>query len=165
MYCNIANFTDIANIDFYKETDVNFSHEFIVYNPEIYLGSSLSEDEKKFGYCVLLAPPVHKAQIDDMSGELSVDSATSVGGTKYKCNLSFDIEYGGSLRKREEYRKQLIDLQRNNYIIVITYISGDKHIIRSDKDGWHFSYKENKGTVTISLSIENISGAQRVLNV
>lgn len=166
MYCNIANFTDIVKVDFYEVTDVFFSLPFPIYSPEIFLTDSpdnLTSKQKAGGYCKLNAAPKHSALIDEMSGEMSVDSQTSVAGIKYRCSLSYNVEYNNTPFVQEEYKMQLVDLQKRNFIVVLTYISGDRQVIRTDKDGWKFEFKENKGTVTVTLTMENISGAQRVL--
>lgn len=166
MYCNVSNFTDIVKVEFYEDDQVDFSLPFVVYEPEIYKcnpSATISDEQKVTGYCVINGKPVHTALIDDMSGELSVDSNTSVAGTKYKSTLTYNMEYGRSKAMRQEYRNQLLDLLKYNYQVVLTYITGDQQVIRTYKDGWSFSFKENKGTVSVTLTMENISGAQRVL--
>lgn len=172
MACTITNFKDIVKVEFFSHDKMTFNKPFSLFDPTVHLVDSTTDVTNdpsvyKPGFCVIASDtlPDFYATIDEMSGNLSVEQSTSVAGSKAKCVLTYNMEWMDSTVGKDSFRAQMVNLSRHAYHIRITYITGAQHIIRSDHDGdgWLCQYKENDGTISMTVQVENTSGAQRVL--
>ena len=155
-------FNQIIRIEFFNVTDnsLSFSKPFVVYDPTI----TVSDDANDNAICTVNNEPAFVAVIDDMSASLTVDSATGLPGSKFKNVVEYEVLWGDGATDIEEYKKQLVSILHNNYHMRITYLFGSQHIVRSDAEAWSFSFKESSGKMKITISVENVSGAQRVVS-
>lgn len=160
MFCGISNFKDIVRVEYYTPGVIFFQHPFSIYRPVVTKGI---EDVDKKEFYIGSSNPFLTAAIYEMTGELAVEEQRSVAGNKFKCTLSYVLDWGSTSNSREHFMAELTNLQRSNYDIVLTYLTGEQQVIRSDKDGWAFSCKESGGDVSVSVIVENISGAQRIV--
>lgn len=172
MFCNLYNFSDIADVEFFAVKSngaMTFNKPLCIYEPVIRVWSTPADINPQ-GLTTSLQPANYSCKVDgicnfhahinEMSGELAVESNTALASTKFRCTLTYNIDCTPA--NIEIVKNELVDLQYNNYHMRITYISGDQHIVRCPKDAWSFSFKENKGVISVTIVVENLSGAQRV---
>lgn len=154
-------YEDIIKVEFFSDSDdvISFKKPFVVYEPLITVSDNTADNAD----CTIKKSADFVALIYEMSGTLTVDSSTDIAGTKFKVTLEYTMEWIGNEEDNEEYKRQLLCLRQNNYHLRVTYFGGAQQIIRSDKSSWMFSYKESKGKPNVTISLENISGAQRII--
>lgn len=164
--CSI--FPDIIRIEFFRDTPsvISFSKPFVIYDPLITVHDTTVTDSSPSDVefdCTIKQHPEFEALINELTGTLTVTSSTGLPGTKFKNVVEYDMVHPLMNMSMNEYKSQLVNLQRYNYHLRITYLGGAQQIIRSDESSWAFSFKENKDKISITISIENISGAQRIV--
>lgn len=166
--CRQYNYKDIIKVEFFADNDnvISFIKPFAVYDPVITCASAENSNSISTG-CVLKMRAEDRVQddsvffalIEDMTGSLTIKETISVAGRKHTCTLSYQL-------KRDvpnEWRKQLMLLKNANHHVLITYLGGSQHLIRSIPESWMVSANENEGKITVTVTVENISGAQQII--
>ena len=92
------------------------------------------------------------------SGSLKESAETGVAGDSYEVTVSWEIE-----RVIRETYLQLETLKNTtNHLIVRTFGDGEM-FVRAVSDGYEFQYEEGDGVISCTLTIRNVTGAQRVV--
>lgn len=92
------------------------------------------------------------------SGSLKESTETGVAGDSYEVTVSWEIE-----RVTRETYLQLETLKNTtNHLIVRTFGDGEM-FVRAVSDGYEFQYEEGDGVISCTLTIRNVTGAQRVV--
>lgn len=92
------------------------------------------------------------------SGSLKESAETGVAGDSYEVTVSWEIE-----RVTRETYLQLETLKNTtNHLIVRTFGDGEM-FVRAVSDGYEFQYEEGDGVISCTLTIRNVTGAQRVV--
>ncbi len=169
MTCKSYKFTDIVELEFYPSLPsvIEFAKPFLVYEPVISLSRDNKASVQQYGCVIKKNAQNNEASTEngfkgilyEMTGELSVEESISVSGRKFRCVLSFTIDRAKQSVLVGHFNK----LRQCNFNIVVKYINGTQHIIRSIPGSWLFKYNESKGLINGTIEIENISGAQQVI--
>ena len=97
-------------------------------------------------------------QMKPKSGSLKESAETGVAGDSYEVTVSWEIE-----RVTRETYLQLETLKKTtNHLIVRTFGDGEM-FVRAVSDGYEFQYEEGDGVISCTLTIRNVTGAQRVV--
>lgn len=92
------------------------------------------------------------------SGSLKESAENGVAGDSYEVTVSWEIE-----RVTRETYLQLETLKNTtNHLIVRTFGDGEM-FVRAVSDGYEFQYEEGDGVISCTLTIRNVTGAQRVV--
>lgn len=92
------------------------------------------------------------------SGSLKESAETGVAGDSYEVTVSWEIE-----RVTRETYLQLETLKNTtNHLIVRTFGDGEM-FVRAVSDGYEFQHEEGDGVISCTLTIRNVTGAQRVV--
>ena len=147
MSCKERNFELITDIVAYPDNAVTFVDPLQVF--EKYLTG------EKFSYNEDLAITV---PLKSNSGKLEDSSKEGLQGTTYTVSLTWEVE-----RVDASVYAILKDLKKTFKHLIITTFGGNRSLVRSNEDGWKFSFEESEGVVKCELSVMNISGIQRIL--
>lgn len=147
MSCKERNFELITDIVAYPDNAVTFVDPLQVF--EKYLTG------EKFSYNEDLAITV---PLKPNSGKLEDSSKEGLQGTTYTVSLTWEVE-----RVDASVYAILKDLKKPFKHLIITTFGGNRSLVRSNEDGWKFSFEESGGVVKCDLSVMNTSGIQRIL--
>lgn len=158
-----CNYTDIIEVKFLADDSkcIVFNVPFCIYSPII---SCTSDDTVAADCKIIQGDPTGDSFVcimNGMSASLTVEESVSVAGRKFSCSLSFSFKRD----KHKEMQSQIRKLRNSNYHILITYLGGTQHLIRTIQDSWLMSIKESEGKIQVNIKAENISGAQQVHSV
>ncbi len=146
MNCNENYYELIGVIEAYPEDAVTFSLPFNLVKKSDKPYISLSGDRKI------------SIQMKPKSGSLKESSETSVAGDSYEVTVSWEVE-----RVTQETYLQLETLKNStNHLIVRTFCDGEM-FVRAVSDGYEFQYEEGDGVISCTLTIRNVTGAQRLV--
>ena len=147
MSCKERNFELITDIVAYPDNAVTFVDPLQVF--EKYLTG------EKFSYNEDLATTV---PLKPNSGKLEDSSKEGLQGTTYTVSLTWEVE-----KVDASVYAILKDLKKPFKHLIITTFGGNRSLVRSNEDGWKFSFEEAGGVVKCDLSVMNTSGIQRIL--
>lgn len=89
------------------------------------------------------------------TAELSSSTVVSRGGRKIRNELKCsDVSLSD---------EDIQSLQRKNHHLLCECLSGSLILVRSVQEGWNFSSEDKNGIKDLSITIENIGGAQKVV--
>lgn len=146
MNCSENYYELIGSIEAYPDDAVTFSRPFNIEKKSDKPDFSVSGDRKI------------SIQMKPKSGSLKESAETSVAGDSYEVTVSWEVE-----RVTQETYLQLETLKNStNHLIVRTFGDGEM-FVRAVSDGYEFQYEEGDGVILCTLTIRNVTGAQRVV--
>lgn len=146
MNCSENYYELIGGIEAYPDDAVTFSRPFNIEKKSDKPDFSVSGDRKI------------SIQMKPKSGSLKESAETSVAGDSYEVTVSWEVE-----RVTQETYLQLETLKNStNHLIVRTFGDGEM-FVRAVSDGYEFQYEEGDGVISCTLTIRNVTGAQRVV--
>lgn len=146
MNCSENYYELIGSIEAYPDDVVTFSRPFNIEKRSDKPDFSVSDDRKI------------SIQMKPKSGSLKESAETSVAGDSYEVTVSWEVE-----RVTQETYLQLETLKNStNHLIVRTFGDGEM-FVRAVSDGYEFQYEEGDGVISCTLTIRNVTGAQRVV--
>lgn len=146
MDCNEIYYELIVSIEAYKDESVTFGRPFWVEQKETPLDVNFSVSGKK-------VIPMKKK-----SCSMKEDMSVSLSGKEYTVTLNWQIEEVSL----DTYRI-LEELKNNtNHLVVRTFPDG-KMFIRNIPDSDSLEYYEDRGVLTCTWTIHNLTGVQRML--
>lgn len=146
MNCSENYYELIGSIEAYPDDAVTFSRPFNIEKKSDKPDFSVSGDSKI------------SIQMKPKSGSLKESAETSVAGDSYEVTVSWEVE-----RVTQETYLQLETLKNStNHLIVRTFGDGEM-FVRAVSDGYEFQYEEGDGVISCTLTIRNVTGAQRVV--
>ena len=146
MNCSENYYELIGVIEAYPDDAVTFSRPFNLEKKSDKPDFSVSRDRKI------------SIQMKPKSGSLKESAETGVAGDSYEVTVSWEIE-----RVTREIYLQLETLKNTtNHLIVRTFGDGEM-FVRAVSDGYEFQYEEGDGVISCTLTIRNVTGAQRVV--
>lgn len=146
MNCSENYYELIGSIEAYPDDAVTFSRPFNIEKKSDKPDFSVSGDRKI------------SIQMKPKSGSLKESAETSVAGDSYEVTVSWEIE-----RVTRETYLQLETLKNTtNHLIVRAFGDGEM-FVRAVSDGYKFQYEEGDGVISCTLTIRNVTGAQRVV--
>lgn len=146
MNCSENYYELIGSIEAYPDDAVTFSRPFNIEKKSDKPDFSVSGDRKI------------SIQMKPKSGSLKESAETSVAGDSYEVTVSWEVE-----RVTQETYLQLETLKNStNHLIVRTFGDGEM-FVRAVSDGYEFQYEESDGVISCTLTIRNVTGAQRVV--
>nr|DAE97802.1 MAG TPA: hypothetical protein [Caudoviricetes sp.] len=146
MNCSENYYELIGIIEAYPDDAVTFSRPFNIEKKSDKPDFSVSDDRKI------------SIQMKPKSGSLKESAETSVAGDSYEVTVSWEVE-----RVTQETYLQLETLKNStNHLIVRTFGDGEM-FVRAVSDGYEFQYEEGDGVISCTLTIRNVTGAQRVV--
>lgn len=92
------------------------------------------------------------------SGSLKESAETGVAGDSYEVTVSWEIE-----RVIRETYLQLEALKNTTNHLIVRTFGGGEMFVRAVSDGYEFQYEEGDGVISCTLTIRNVTGAQRVV--
>ena len=146
MDCNENYYELIGAIEAYPDNAVTFGRPFNLEKKSDPTDFSASENQKML------------IEMKPKSGSLKESAETGVAGYSYEVTVSWEIE-----RVTRTTYSQLEALKSGtNHLIVRTFPDG-KMFIRAVSDGYDFQYEEGDGVIACTLTIRNVTGAQRMV--
>jgi hypothetical protein len=146
MNCSENYYELIGSIEAYPDDAVTFSRPFNIEKKSDKPDFSVSGDRQI------------SIQMKPKSGSLKESAETSVAGDSYEVTVSWEVE-----RVTQETYLQLETLKNStNHLIVRTFGDGEM-FVRAVSDGYEFQYEEGDGVISCTLTIRNVTGAQRVV--
>lgn len=146
MNCSENYYELIGRIEAYPDDAVTFSRPFNLEKKSDKPDFTVSGDRKI------------SIEMKPKSGSLKESAETSVAGDSYEVTVSWEVE-----RVTRETYAQLDSLKnKTNHLIVRTFGDGEM-FVRSVSDGYEFQYEEGDGVISCTLTIRNLTGAQRVV--
>lgn len=146
MNCSENYYELIGSIEAYPDDAVTFSRPFSIEKKSDKPDFSVSGDRQI------------SIQMKPKSGSLKESAETSVAGDSYEVTVSWEVE-----RVTQETYLQLETLKNStNHLIVRTFGDGEM-FVRAVSDGYEFQYEEGDGVISCTLTIRNVTGAQRVV--
>lgn len=146
MNCSENYYELIGSIEAYPDDAVTFSRPFNIEKKSDKPDFSVSGDRKI------------SIQMKPKSGSLKESAEASVAGDSYEVTVSWEVE-----RVTQETYLQLETLKNStNHLIVRTFGDGEM-FVRAVSDGYEFQYEEGDGVISCTLTIRNVTGAQRVV--
>lgn len=146
MNCSENYYELIGSIEAYPDDAVTFSRPFNIEKKSDKPDFSVSGDRKI------------SIQMKPKSGSLKESAETSVAGDSYEVTVSWEVE-----RVTQETYLQLETLKNStNHLIVRTFGDGEM-FVRAVSGGYEFQYEEGDGVISCTLTIRNVTGAQRVV--
>lgn len=146
MNCSENYYELIGVIEAYPDDAITFGRPFNLEKKSDKPDFSVSGDRKI------------SIQMKPKSGSLKESAETGVAGDSYEVTVSWEIE-----RVTRETYLQLETLKNTtNHLIVRTFGDGEM-FVRAVSDGYGFQYEEGDGVISCTLTIRNVTGAQRVV--
>lgn len=146
MNCSENYYELIGRIEAYPDDAVTFGRPFNLEKKSDPTDFSVSEDRKI------------SIEMKPKSGSLKESAETGVAGDYYEVTVSWELE-----RVTRETYAQLDSLKNNtNHLIVRTFGDGEM-FVRAVSYGYEFQYEEGDGVISCTLTIRNVTGAQRVV--
>lgn len=146
MNCSENYYDLIGSIEAYPDDAVTFARPFNLEKKSDKPDFSVSGDRKI------------SIEMKPKSGSLKESAETSVAGDYYEVTVSWEIE-----RVTRETYLQLETLKNTtNHLIVRTFGDGEM-FVRAVSDGYEFQSEEGDGVISCTLTIRNVTGAQRVV--
>lgn len=146
MNCSENYYELIGSIEAYPDDAVTFSRPFNLEKKSDKPDFTVSGDRKI------------SIEMKPKSGSLKESAETSVAGDSYEVTVSWEVE-----RVTRETYAQLDSLKNStNHLIVRTFCDGEM-FVRAVSDGYEFQYEEGDGLISCTLTIRNVTGAQRVV--
>lgn len=146
MNCSENYYELIGSIEAYPDDAVTFSRPFNIEKKSDKPDFSVSGDRKI------------SIQMKPKSGSLKESAETSVAGDSYEVTVSWEVE----MVTQETYLQLETLKNRTNHLIVRTFGDGEM-FVRAVSDGYEFQYEEDDGVISCTLTIRNVTGAQRVV--
>lgn len=139
------DFSDIASLRFYSQTELSFKVPFV-------------SQEKEILYSNISGMEGHGRNIDivPLSANLSKKSKDSRSGSYFQVEISFRIE-------KKEGDTLLNDLKNSSNHFIATDLSGNRVLIRSDSDGYSFSSTSDGAYENVTINVDSPSGYQYIL--
>lgn len=147
-FCSLV-LDPIKSIHAYTDEEVQFAHPFS-YERRILKPQDLNVIGK--GFKLLLYP---------RSVVYSEQSQNDSRGTKVKNTITYTRQPKRNII--EELTNQIMRMKRQHYNLKITTYSNHVYWIRSTRDTFNFIHSHEGTTYKFSIEIQNISGAQLVL--
>lgn len=146
MDCNEIYYELIGSIEAYKDESVTFGRPFGVEQKGTPLDVNFSASGKR------VIPMKRK------SGSIKEDVSVSLSGEEYTVTLNWQIEEVSldTYRMLEELKIS------TNHLVVRTFPDG-KMFIRNIPGSDSFEYHEDRGVLTCTWIIHNLTGVQRML--
>lgn len=147
MNCKERNFELITDIVAYPDNAVTFADPMQVFD------KCLSKDRIVCNEELAISVPLKPG-----TGILEDSSKEGLQGTTYTASLTWEVENVDT-----SVCTILKDLKKTFKHLIITTFGGNRSFIRSNEDGWKFSFDESDGVIKCDLSVMNISGIQRII--
>lgn len=146
MNCNENYYELIGSIEACPDDAIIFNRPFNLEKKSDKPNFSISDDRKI------------SIEMKPKSGSLQESAETSVAGDSYEVTVSWEIE-----RVTQATYLQLETLKNiTNHLIVRTFGEGEM-FVRAVSDGYEFQYEEGDGVISCTLTIRNVTGAQRMV--
>lgn len=147
MSCKELNFELITEIVAYPDNAVTFVNHLQVF--EKYLTDDKFTCNEELAISVPMKP--NSAKLEDSGKE-------ELHGTAYTVNLTWEVS-----KTDASVYAILHDLKRTFKHLIITTFGENRSLIRSNEDGWRFSFDDSEGVIKCNLSVMNVSGIQRII--
>ena len=143
------SFTEAHIITAYCLDDINFTHPLILQRR--YLNSSgdfsiVSEAEG-------MTLPIRKSE----GATVNEKPETTTAGPIYTVTVKFQV-----IHPTEADYHTLQQLRRPHHL-VLSHMGDHLSVIRATEDGWHYEEQEDNEAISVTLTIQNVNGQQRVL--
>lgn len=145
MECYEQDYGTVVAITAYPDSAAVFSLPLQVRRKDI------AASEYTFTSSAAIRLPLHP-----FSARLTETSKDERGHLSYDVSLTWDI-----LRTTHDIFEKLYEVQREFKHFVVETFGGKIQIIRSERDGYKFHFRENGEFLSCELSVHNINGVQR----
>lgn len=146
MNCSENYYELIGSIEAYPDDAVTFGRPFNLEKKSDPTDFSASEERKI------------SIEMKRKSGSLKESAETGVAGDSYEVTVSWEIEQV----TRDTYAQLETLKTTTNHLIVRTF-GDNKMFVRAVEEGYEFQYEEGEGVISCTLTIRNLTGAQRVV--
>ena len=147
MNCQENYYELIGEIFAYPDTGIKFSQPFNLMKKHITTAEFAPTESTR------MTLPMKKK-----SGSLKETPSISVNGESYEVVIPWKIE-----NVTAQTYATLDALKSGNYHFIVNTFGDNRMLVRSTEYAYQMEYKEQDGSLSCELTIQNICGAQRVL--
>ena len=148
MNCKERNFELITDIIAYPDDAITFNDPMQVFDKYI------TDD----GFAITDPSKAIAIPFKPNSGKLEDSVKEDLQGTLYTVSLTWEVENADA-----SVYTILKDLKKTFKHLIVTTFGDNRSLIRSNRDGWQFSFKESDGLLKCDLSVMDVSGIRRIL--
>lgn len=147
MSCKERNFGVIGEIRFFSEQEITFAQSFFLPKRTLVLGEDVVENST--GGLLPMKPNTAKMYEKEIHNR---------AGDGYEVVVSWEV-----MNPTASEYAQLELLKSGNMTLKISVFYNSFAYIRSVEDAYRFEYNESEGIHSCTLTIQNISGIQRII--
>lgn len=148
MSCN--SFSTPIAIFLYHPEDVTFDRPFTSFAPNV---------PNSYATVSNNASPV-KLVFSDITRVMEMTPSTSVAGTSRKVVIEYNVDSFES----DKAIQQLRPILQGTYHTFVKYLNGASAWIRAE-DSFNLQYAESEGRLQVTITIDTISGIQRITTI
>ena len=152
--CASTNWKDIIKVTAFKDDDVQFMQPMNVGKDVV----TPSEDFVITDYSKGIV-----LSISDMSAVLKDESKIDVAGRSHNIKLEYSMLCDGNRLDAYQAEIRALEARATNYHLIVEYLGGNRHLVRSTRDGYLFDWHvTDAGNTSCTIIINNVSGLQKI---
>lgn len=152
--CSATNWKDIVKVTAFKDGDIVFRYPHNI--DKIVVKPAVDFDIADYTKGIVLS-------IRDMDASLKDETSVGVAGVSHTVKLEYSMLCDGN--KLDAYHRELeaLEAPATNYHLLVEYLGGNRHLIRSTRDGYKFDWKvSDVGNTSCAVIINNVSGPLKI---